>query len=91
MIKKQITPKQTIYRLSYLSNDFSISKPFDTLADAKHEACQLISDKTASDIKITKYDWPAWKHGQPSPTPTHTIVWKINKQKGEKNDDISYI
>ena len=91
MIKKQITPKQTIYRLSYLSNDFSISKPFDTLADAKHEACQLISDKTASDIKITKYDWPAWKHGQPSPTPTHTIVWKMNRQKGEKNDDISYI
>lgn len=80
MTKKQITPKKkTIYRLSYMSNDFSISKPFDTLADAKHEAGQLISDKTASDIKITKYDWPAWKHGQPSPTPTHAIVWQLGK------------
>ena len=88
MSKKQITPKQTIYRLSYMSNDFSISDPFDTLADAKHEAYKLISDKTASDIKITKYDWPAWTQGQPSPTPTHTIVWKMNRQKGEKNDDI---
>ena len=45
MTKTQITPKQTLYRLSYLSNDFSISEPFDTLADAKHEACQLISDE----------------------------------------------
>lgn len=79
MTKKQITPKQTIYRLSYLSNDFSISEPFDTLADAKHEACQLISDTTASDIKITKYDWPAWKQGQPSPTPTSNIVWQLGK------------
>ena len=79
MTKTQITPKQTIYRLSYLSNDFSISEPFDTLADAKHEACQLISDKTASDIKITKYDWPAWKQGQPSPTPTSNIVWQLGK------------
>lgn len=79
MTKKQITPKQTIYRLSYLSNDFSISKPYDELADAKHEACQLISDKTASDIKITKYDWPAWKQGQPSPTPTSNIVWQLGK------------
>ena len=42
MTKKQITPKQTIYRLSYLSNDFSISEPFDTLADAKHEAYELM-------------------------------------------------
>ena len=79
MTKTQITPKQTIYRLSYLSNDFSISEPFDTLADAKHEACQLISDKTASDIKITKYDWPAWRQGNPSPTPTSNIVWQLGK------------
>lgn len=79
MTKMQITPKQTIYRLSYMSNDFSISEPFDTLADAKHEACQLISDKTASDIKITKYDWPAWTQGQPSPTPTSNIVWQLGK------------
>ena len=89
MTKKQITPKQTIYRLSYMSNDFSISEPYDELADAKHEAYKLISDQTASDIKITKYDWTAWQQGQPSPTPTHTIVWKMNRQKGEKNDDIS--
>ena len=79
MTKKQITPKQTIYRLSYMSNDFSISDPFDTLADAKHEAYALLNDKTASDIKITKYDWPAWKHGQPSPTPTSNIVWQLGK------------
>ena len=79
MTKKQITPKQTIYRLSYLLNDFSISKPFDTLADAKHEACKLMYDKKASDIKITKYAWPAWRQGQPSPTPTHTIVWQLGK------------
>lgn len=88
MTKKQITPKQTIYRLSYMSNDFSISEPFETLADAKKEAHKLMYDKKASDIKITKYDWPAWKQGQPSSTPTHTIVWKMNRQKGEKNDDI---
>ena len=74
-----------------MSNDFSISEPYDELADAKHEAYKLISDQTASDIKITKYDWTAWQQGQPSPTPTHTIVWKMNRQKGEKNDDISYI
>lgn len=79
MIKKQIAPKQTIYRLSYLSNDFSISKPFDTLADAKHEAYKLLHDKTASDIKITKYDWPAWTQGEPSPTPTSNIVWQLGK------------
>lgn len=91
MTKKQITPKQTIYRLSYMSNDFSISEPFETLADAKHEAHKLMYDKKTSDIKITKYDWPAWQQGQASPTPTHTIVWKMNRQKGEKNDDISYI
>lgn len=79
MVKKQITPKQTIYRLSYMSNDFSISKPFDTLADAKKEAYKLMYDKTASDIKITKYDWPAWKQGEPSPTPTSNIVWQLGK------------
>lgn len=79
MTKKQITPKQTIYRLSYMLNDLSISKPFDTLADAKHEAYALLNDKTASDIKITKYDWPAWEQGEPSPTPTHTIVWQLGK------------
>lgn len=79
MTKKQITPKQTIYRLSYLLNDCSISEPYDELADAKHEAYKLMYDNKASDIKITKYDWPAWKHGQPSPTPTHTIVWQLGK------------
>lgn len=79
MTKKQITPKQTIYRLSYMSNDFSISEPFETLADAKHEACQLMYDKKASNIKITKYEWPAWQQGQPSPTPTHAIVWQLGK------------
>lgn len=79
MTKKQITSKQTIYRLSYMSNDFSISEPYDTLADAKHEAHNLMNDKTASDIKITKYDWPAWKQGEPSPTPIHTIVWQLGK------------
>lgn len=79
MTKKQITPQQTIYRLSYLSNDFSISEPFDTLADAKHKAYKLMYDKNASDIKITKYEWPAWKQGEPSPTPTHIIVWQLGK------------
>lgn len=79
MTKKQITPQQTIYRLSYLSNDFSISEPFDTLADAKHEAYKLMRDETSSDIKITKYDWTAWKQGEPSPTPTHTVVWESGK------------
>lgn len=79
MTKKQITPKQTIYRLSYVLNDFSISKPFDTLADAKHEAYELMYDKTASDIKITKYDWPAWQQDEPSPTSMHTVVWQLGK------------
>lgn len=79
MTKKQITPKQTIYRLSYMSNDFSISDPFDTLADAKHEAYKLMYDKTASDIKIIKYDWPAWEQDEPSPTPTSNIVWQLGK------------
>lgn len=88
MPKIQITPKQTIYRLSYMSNAFSISEPYKTLAEAKHEAYKLMYDKNASDIKITKYAWPAWQQGKPSPTPTHTIVWKMNKQKGKKNDDI---
>lgn len=88
MPKIQITPKQTIYRLNYMSNAFSISETFDTLAEAKHEAYKLMYDKNASDIKITKYTWPAWQQGKPSPTPTHTIVWKMNKQKGKKNDDI---
>lgn len=79
MAKTQITPKQTIYRLSYMLNDFSISKPYDTLIDAKHEAYNLMQDETASDIKITKYEWPAWKQGEPSPTPTHTVVWQLGK------------
>lgn len=79
MAKKQITPKQTIYRLSYMSNDFSISEPFDTLTDAKHEAYNLMNDKNASNIKIIKYDWPAWEQGEPSPTPTHTLVWQLGK------------
>lgn len=79
MTKKQITPKQTIYRLSYMSNDFSISEPFDKLADANHEVYKLMDDKTVSDIKITKYAWPAWKQGEPSPTSTHTIVWQLGK------------
>lgn len=79
MTKKQIIPKQTIYRLSYLLNDFSISKPFDTLADAKHEAYNLMLDKKASDIKIAKYAWPAWRQGKPSPTPTSNIVWQLGK------------
>lgn len=79
MTKKQITPKQTIYRLSYMSNDFSISDPFDTLADAKHEAYKLMYDKKASNIKITKYEWPAWEQGEPSPIPTHTVVYQLGK------------
>ena len=79
MTKKQITPKQTIYRLSYMSNDFSISEPFDTLADAKRNAYKLIYDTTASDIKIIKYAWPAWQQDEPSPTPTHTIVYQLGK------------
>lgn len=79
MAKTQITPKQTIYRLSYMLNDFSISKPYDTLIDAKHEAYNLMQDETASDVKITKYKWSAWKQGKPSPTPTHTVVWQLGK------------
>ena len=79
MSKKQITPKQTIYRLSYRSNCFSISTPYATLADAKHEAYNLMLDKTASDIKITKYDWSAWQQGEPSPNPTRSVVWQLGK------------
>lgn len=88
MTKKQITPKQAIYRLSYMSNAFSISAPFNTLAEAKHEAYKLMYDKTASDIKITKYNWKNWYKGDNSPTPNTKVVWKVNNQKGVKNDEL---
>lgn len=88
MPKTQITPKQTIYRLSYMSNNFSISEPYDTLADAKHEAYKLMNDKRVSDIKITKYEWEKWYKGDNSPIPNTKIVWKVNKQKEVKNDEL---
>ena len=62
-----------------MSNDFSISTPYDELADAKHEAYKLMYDKTARDIKITKYAWPAWEQDEPSPAPTSNIVWRLGK------------
>lgn len=81
MTKQIIRNEQSIYRVSDVIGGVSVSRPVETLAEAKKTAHDTLKfakslDKEIEEMNIIFYTWPTWYKGEPEPKVLEKLIWE---------------